>query len=257
MVGHLQIAISLAGLERRKDAPWGATARETIEWAARIGARRVVLDATMPGVRPRELDRSARRDLASVLRRLGLDFAGIDLWIPPTHMVAPAHLDRAIEAVEAAIGMCSELAALGGGSGRVLNTALPESLAVGVGQRLAACAERAGVVVADHAVKRGMESMRHSPMLAAGIDPAAVLAAGLEPVAIVANQKEPVASARWTDLGSAGRVVAGSRGGRLDIAAYLASLQVNGYRGPMIGDVRNMTDQAQAAQLIIASQTRE
>ena len=254
MFGEVHIAMSLAGLERRKEAPWGEGAREAIEWAVRTGARQLVLDATMPGVRPRELDRSGRRDLASMLRRLSVGFAGIDAWIPSGHFVDAAHLERALDAVDGAIGLCAELSDLCGASGRVVSIALPEAMSVAIGQRIAGSAERAGVVVADHTVKRGAESTRHGPIIAAGIDPAAVLAAGLEPLAAISTLKEPAAAARLTDLTASGRVVAGTRGGRVDVAAYVATLHVNGYRGPLIGDLRNMTEQGRAAEALIALQ---
>jgi sugar phosphate isomerase/epimerase len=255
LIGEVHIALSLAGLERRKDAPWGQGAREAVEWAARLGAGQLVLDATMPGVRPRELDRSGRRDLASLLRRLGVGFAGVDAWIPSGHLIDPVHLDRAMDALDGAVGLCAELSDLCGATGRVVSIALPEGMSVVVGHRIATTAERAGVVVADHAVKRGVESARHGPIIGAGIDPAAVLAAGLDPLAVIASLKEPVAAARLTDMTAAGRVVAGTRGGRVDVGAYAASVHVNGYRGPLIGDLRNMTDQVRAAEALIVMQS--
>src|SRR5690606_31973157 len=95
---HLQlsvpvpIAISLAGLDQGGAppiVPWGAGARAAINWAAAAGWRAITLDATAPDTRSRALDNSARRDLASALRRAELAFAGLDLWIPAEHFTRP------------------------------------------------------------------------------------------------------------------------------------------------------------------------
>ncbi|MEM7756072.1 MAG: hypothetical protein AAF297_10600, partial [Planctomycetota bacterium] len=60
-----------------------------------MGARAIQLDATRAGLRPRDLERSARRDLAATMRREELAFSGVDLWIPPHHFVDPDRADRA------------------------------------------------------------------------------------------------------------------------------------------------------------------
>src|SRR5690606_13026801 len=87
-------ALSIAGV-RDDPALKGAGPRAPIEAAAKAGFRAVALDASAAGLRPRDLDRSARRDLAALLRRLELAFAGLDLWIPPEHFASPEHADRA------------------------------------------------------------------------------------------------------------------------------------------------------------------
>jgi len=83
-----------------------------IECASSLGIRAVSLDAAARGLRPRELSRSQRRGIAAALRRSGLDLAGLDLFIPPEHLVDPAHTSRAIGALESALTMSAEIAAL-------------------------------------------------------------------------------------------------------------------------------------------------
>ena len=75
------LSLSLAGLTPREGV--AMEPRAAIEWAAGLGYRAVQLDGAAAGVRARDLDRSGRRDLAALLRRLQLGFSGLDLWIPP------------------------------------------------------------------------------------------------------------------------------------------------------------------------------
>ncbi|MDX2116588.1 MAG: hypothetical protein SFY96_00210 [Planctomycetota bacterium] len=251
MLTGFPIALSLAGLERAPAAPWAAGPRAAIEWAASLGARHIVLDATAAGLRARELDRSARRDLAAMLRRLGLSFAGLDAWVPTTHFADPVHAERALDAVDGAIGLCAELSDLSGATGRVVSVAFPENLTNAAAQRIAAVAERSGVRVADHAIPRGAASERHAPIIGAGVDPAAILSAGQDPAAFVAALRAAPACARLSDLSAAGRVVPGTRGGRLMLDAYLASLSVVGLPGPLVADLRHIRDQASAAPALL------
>lgn len=139
--------IGLAG----RDPEW-SDARGLIAFAGRAGFRGVRPDATVPGLRPRELDRSARRDLAAHLRRAEVVFTGVDLFIPPEHFADPARVDRAADAVHAAVRFVDEVDRLcGGGGQRVVALAFPADVPGGVVAPLAEEAHRAGVVIADHA----------------------------------------------------------------------------------------------------------
>ena len=77
--------------------------RSVFDRLSELGYRYVQLSAAQPGLRPRELDKSARRDLLATLRRREMSPAGVDLWIPPDHFLASATVDRAAEAVVEAI----------------------------------------------------------------------------------------------------------------------------------------------------------
>ena len=115
------LSIAIAGLDAGPGHPWsrpggGVDPRRAIEWVAGFvashGVRSIQLDVTMPEVRPRDLDRSGRRDLAALLRRCGLSISGLDLFIPPEHFSDAASEERAVGAAGHASGMLAELAGL-------------------------------------------------------------------------------------------------------------------------------------------------
>src|SRR4051812_47398878 len=122
-----ELSVSLAGLESSAEAPWAAGPRAAIEWAAAAGFRSVTLDGAAPGVRARDLDRSGRRDLAALLRRRGIGFAGIALWIPPEPLLAPAKTERALGAALGAIELAADLSRLEAGTTPVLHLIPPAS----------------------------------------------------------------------------------------------------------------------------------
>src|SRR5690606_35381914 len=100
--------------------------RRSIDRLHELGFRFIQLSATHPGLRPRELDQSARRDLLATLRRRERSPAGVDLWIPPEHFADAAQVDRAVAAAIAAIELAADL-------GRVpLSLALPPVVAAQV-----------------------------------------------------------------------------------------------------------------------------
>jgi sugar phosphate isomerase/epimerase len=272
----IELSLGLAGLEAAADVAGadgaGDRLRAQLGLARRLGVRWVQLDGTAPGMRARELGRSARRDLAGVLRRGGVGPSGVDLWVPPEHFVSPAHADRAITAALEAIGLAGELARQSAAPrGAVVSLMLPladepgAEPAAEVGAVRAALAERAereGVTVADHAWVPGESAQargsRFMGRLAAGLDPAGVLMAGGEPLAAAASLGHLLASARLSDVTAAGRRAvgpggagrsrgAGAGGGRLDVAAYAVTLGVVGFVGPVVLDLRDVPDQAEAA----------
>ena len=83
----------------------GERPRVVLDRLAVCGFRAVQLSASQPGLRPRELDRSGRRDLAGRLRRLALVAAGVDLWIPRAQLLDPARVDRAVGTMLDAVGL--------------------------------------------------------------------------------------------------------------------------------------------------------
>ncbi|MBL9001207.1 MAG: hypothetical protein JNK25_08725 [Phycisphaerae bacterium] len=234
-------SLSLAGLPQHLHVPWGGSPRAAIEWAARLGYRSVQLDGTAAGVRARELDRSARRDLAAVLRRMQLECSGIDLWIPVSHFSDPSHVDRAVLATVQAVELAGELSLLGGCSPGIVSLTLPSEPAPGVRISLNAACERFGACIADHA----WPPREHAGPIGAGLDAAAALMAGADPVVAVSKLPEPPFSARLSDAGAVGRCPLGA--GRLDPLAYEASLVTKGYRRSVIVDLRGLADAEQGA----------
>jgi len=229
--------------------------RETVPWAQRAGFAAVQLNAAAPGIRPRDLDRSARRDLAAIIRREGLDLSGADLWIPPEHFTDPVLADRAISAVTGAVELIADLATLVRGTGSaaprpVLAVTLPPATADSTLTEFAAVADRAGVRIADHAVPPRPSNPAIEPAIAVGIDPAATLASGLDPAAQASTLAARIASARLSDVSrhvGGGRVVPGSRDGRLDLLAYSIALTTSGFKGHIIADARSLPQPRAAA----------
>ena len=192
---------------------------------------------------PVDLDRSARRDLAALLRRTQLRFTGLDLWIPSEHFVDSARVQRATEATMAAIDLAADLARLvESPRGGLVGIALPAAVPPALVQTLCAYAESRGVDLADHTVR----DTRPDARLGVGLDPAGLLLAGQDPVALAARWGTAVQCARLSDASAVGRVAVAGAGSRLDVRAYRATLDVLGYSRNVVVDVRGVRDQVQA-----------
>ncbi len=247
-------ALALAGLRSDKAfrASEASRPREPIDAAARLGFRAVVLDATAPGLRPRDLDRSSRRDLASVLRRQELAFAGLELWIPPEHYALAEHADRAAGACAGAIDLAADLARESSGQ-PIVSTSFPRALE---GERLALFggvlrgliehADRAGVTLADHALPLGEAqhgTVEPGSPLGVGIDPAAILLRDGDPVADAGKWGDRVRVARWSDADSVSRVAPSNpSAGRLDLLAYAATVASATGAGRLVVDLRGVPE---------------
>ena len=221
------------------------------------------LDATTPGIRARDLDRSGRRDLAATIRREGMMCSGLDLWIPPDHFTDPSQADRAIAAVLGAIDLAHDLATLANSS--VVTSRISEPGIVSLvlpakmpGDALAAISARAqttGVLIADLAWP-AREAVDEGSAIGVGIDPAVLLGRGDDPGAAVLRLGARVFVARLSDISPATggvRVVPGARGGSLDLSAYLVSLVTNGFPRPVVVDLRGLPAQAHAVSEIISA----
>src|SRR2546426_244768 len=90
----------------------GPRPRAALERLAAAGFRRVQLSASQETLRPRELDRSGRRDLLILLRRLELSAGGLDAWVPPARLRDPESVDRAVGALKEAIVLAADLGRL-------------------------------------------------------------------------------------------------------------------------------------------------
>lgn len=220
-------------------------ARRAIELASSMGYRAVTLDATHPELRARTLDRSARRDLAALLRRLELSFAGLDLWIPPSHFAEAAHADRAVGVVAETLAMARDLAVLSGtGEGAVVSVLVDPGADASVAIELGALAEASGASIADHARPARESSWERYGV---GIDPAGVMMAGEAVRDAVLGAGASLVCARLSDLSAAGRTEPGSAGARLDRDEYEATLSVVGYQRPVIVDLRQVPSAEDAA----------
>ena len=234
MLTPAHIALSLSGLPGLA----AATLRTTLDRAASLGVRSIALTANAPGLRPRELGRSARRDLAATLRRADLGCAGVDLFVPPKHLGDPAHAQRATDAYLEAIAFTADMSELTGAP-LVLTTALPRDEA----------AEQALATIYDDADTRSVRlgDLAYPPLedappaCAPGLDPAAAMRSAEDDAAtIAARLAKRLACARLSDADDAGRCPVGD--GHLDAFAYLLSLSAGGYTGPVTIDVRTLKD---------------
>jgi sugar phosphate isomerase/epimerase len=213
--------------------------RESIAMASALGYRAVQLDATHPDARPRDLDRSARRDLAALLRRHELELTGIDLWLPPEHLAEVVHVERAADAVVGAMGFIRELAGLVS-TQPVVSLTLPEAPDQHALAAIHAAAEREGVAIANHAWPASEEG-------ALGLDPALAIMAGASPAKLATTLGPRLSAARLSDAGVAGRVPVDAPTGRLDVSAYAAALSISAPSAPVVADCRQLADPRSAA----------
>lgn len=207
--------------------------RHALAEIAQAGFRFVQLSAALPGMKPRDLDRSARRDVLARLRRIELVPAGIDLWVPPEHYADPEQADRAAGAVIDAIELAADL-------GRIpLSVRLPEGLDESLVQTWRARAETCGLAIADH-------SPTPHALLGAGIDPAVLLAAGKDPALCVCAAKS-LTAARFSDFRDESRTTPGT--GRLDVLAYQVALVSRGFDSPLALDLRRVAEPRSALEV--------
>lgn len=238
------------------------TVRTAIDQLVRAGFKSVQLDATLPGIRPRDLDQRARRDLLSVLLRQSMTLAGLDLFIPRRDFVEPEKIDRAMTAAMAAISLAADL-------GRVpLSLSLPvKTMSEDLRSSLVEAADGHGIRLAIHAEEQfdallaWVETV-DLPALGAAVDPAAVLVQGQNPASAVNRLKKHLAVARLSDVsGSSGRngsaeseaeAAGGLRcavgEGDLDVIEYRVALDLAaGRTGPVVLDLRGMENPLHAA----------
>ena len=239
----------MVGVPRPGDAGalW-VDVRGFMDWARAAGYSGVQMDITMAGLRPRDLDASARRDIVSSLARRGLFLAGLDLFIPSSDLVDAARMDRAIGAIDAGLSLATDLRAANldvGGAG--VSVVLPEKLDAGTLAELASLGQRWGASLVDHAWKSAFAgSEAGAGVVVRGIDPAAIgasegagkvheaIAAALTGIsgARVASGSSRIGAARLSESGGVGRIEVGvDPGSRLDVLAYAAGLVGVGFGG--------------------------
>jgi sugar phosphate isomerase/epimerase len=214
------------------ETPVASSPREALAWAHERGFGWVQVDAAQRGVRPRELDGSARRDLAAAASRAEVRVSGLDLWIPPEHFEPGPAADRAVSAVIDAVGLLGDLVRLRAAApGSAVSLVLPAAIAGSDVAAMSAACERAGVTIADHAAEP-------AAAVGAGVDPALLLMAGKDPAGAAGGGR--VLAARLSDANAMGRCVVGA--GRLDVLAYAVALATAGWNRPVPVDVRGLPD---------------
>lgn len=222
--------------------------RRALQLIAECGFAAVQLDATLPGIRPRELDISARRDLAATAMRAGLMIAGIDFLIPAEHYSDPANSDRAADAANAACSLAADL-------GRcpvtlnlptteaepaLIHTLIQSADALGVPLVIASeGSEQAAAWIAQHS----------GAQLALAIDPAASLITRRDPVQQAQTHAAVLGVARLSDAKrgqSDSRTSVGH--GDLDLLAYRVAVDLAKPRyGPVVLDLRGLPGAIDAA----------
>ncbi|MFG0307509.1 MAG: hypothetical protein ACF8Q5_15005 [Phycisphaerales bacterium JB040] len=233
------LALSLSGLSREEGRAWSGPPRAVLAWAGEVahgaGVRSLVLDATRAGFRGRELDRGARRDLASGLRRMELGFAGLDLFVPGKDFTRPETVQRAVDAVLDAISLAADLAE--DLRGRVVGVDLPPGLGADVRGTIEDAATGAGVRIADYGRAEPGDA-RDAP-IGLGLDPVRAIERGESPGKLAARAGGALVAARLADRDGSGRCAVGD--GELDVTGYAASLATVGV-GAVAIDLRGLPE---------------
>jgi sugar phosphate isomerase/epimerase len=218
--------------------------RLALDRLAAEGYRAVQLSATHVELRPRELDASARRGLKATLRRMELQLAGMDAFLPLQHWSDEAHVDRAFTAICDMITLAGEMDRVAvsvllprnvdGSAGSNAGAAAPVGAVI---EAIVAHANREGVVLVDYALPA-----RNDIAVAFGLDAAAAIASNLDPAKLVHEHRPR--SVRLTDLMRSG--VRGPIGdkleGQLDVMELKVALSVSGYAHPIVVDTRQWRD---------------
>lgn len=217
--------------------------RKALALIAEQGFTAVQLDAILPGIRPRELDTTARRDLLATAKRCGLSITGIDFMISAEHYSDPQHVDRVVQSLAAACSLAGDL-------GRVpisLNLPIARADAALV-QAVVDSADAQGVTLAIHN-EADIDGLTHwltdhaPPHVGVGLDPAALLIREQDPSLTAQSQSASLRVARLSDASKGqadgGRQVAGA--GSLALMPYRVSIDLAPNRlGPVVLDLRGL-----------------
>jgi len=224
----------------------GMNLRTAVRSLAAAGFTSVQLDAALSGIRPRELNRRARKDLLAMVHREGVSLAGLDLPIPPDHFNDPVHVDRAVTAVTGAIELAADLGRL------PLSITLPTAqLDDDILSALAQCADAHDVALSVHdeadvpALQSWIEQV-DLPCVGAAIDPAIALAQKIDPAAWVLQLGRHLRVARLSDWSLPDRQIVGQ--GDLRVSEYRIAMDLAASRrGPVVLDLRGMANPLDAA----------
>jgi len=249
MISHgsnLSLAPTLGPIVRAT----GSSFKETLGQLSSQGFSSVQLDATLQGVRPRELDRRARKDLAGSISRAGLAMAGLDLFIPRQHFLDAEHVDRALSAACDAIELAGELGHL------PLSLSLPvTTMDADVCHAILSAGDGHGVKLIVHqeddadGLSDWMKNVA-GDAAAPGLDPAAALGSRVDPVELAQGWSNQIVVGRLSDtqvgLADGSRLAVGEGG--LQLMLYRLSMDMAANRhGPMLLDLRGLSDPWAAA----------
>ncbi len=268
------VSVAMRGTERVGAA--GGARAEPGDWLRAISrlAKANLLGGmqmlgTIPGLRARELDRAARRDVAAILRREGIVCGGIDLPIPPAHFAEAAHVDRALAAARDAMGLAAELVKLTeAGVMPVVALWLPRPVPMEVIRALASEADITGCAVADLTWPMAMptdavdeaessataSATQVSNLVGSGLDAAVILMASSDPSATALRHAQTLRQARLSDARGGKRVSVGR--GILDVLAYRVALELTAKDRPsgmVVVDLEGLDDPAVALGAAVAA----
>jgi len=154
------------------------------------------------------------------------------LMIPSGEFTNSETVDRAVAAVLSAVDLLGDLMRLNAaGVGSAVSLILPKDVDPLVVESMQAAADRAGVLIADHAIQPNRWT-------AIGLDPAMQLAAGFDPVALASQDR--LVTARLSDASEIGRVPVGLGG--LSVLEFGVALSTASYRHAVVVDVRGLPD---------------
>lgn len=213
--------------------------REALHTVATSGYQHVQLSATQSELRPRELDRSARRDLVTLMRRLELTCAGIDFLIPPEHYLDPARADRAVAAAFSAIDLAGDM-------GRVTVTVeLPAAVIQSESrsnpadllQAIIQHGQRVGVVIANL-----VYPALTVDGLGVAIDIATVASKRVSASAALTAAGRDLASVRCSGATEAGARIPFGPISRIDPLEVQVALSIAGYQDAIVLDARGWPD---------------
>ncbi len=238
--------------------PWitqgGHDVRSALRVIGRGNFEAVQLDVTLSGLRARELDQRARKDINALLVRQSLRLAGLDLFIPRKDFLASDCVDRAMSVAVSTLELAGDLGHI------PVSLPLPvESLSSDVKAALVAAAEGYGVTLAIHAEDQ-LEALEvwlkevNQPCLGAALDPASVIAAGDDPVATAQKLGEHLRVGRLSDEQAEGRLRCPVGQGELNLQEYRMTLDLATGRGtggagggPVVLDLRGLENPIAAA----------
>ncbi|GDY04785.1 hypothetical protein LBMAG50_09260 [Phycisphaerae bacterium] len=211
----IQLSVTMAAL---------GAAQNCFTLAVKLNVAGVQFDASQPGLRPRELDIGARRDVAATLRRQELVASGIDCFIPIERFEQLDAVERAMTALFESIAFAEFL-------GRVpVSVFMPTDAALVT--TICQEATRRGVLLADFTRPVGCSAC------GIGIDPSTIVMERKNPAQEISAAGTRLVAARVNDIDQVGQ--RGPIGtGRVDAMSYRVALEVCGFQHLPVIDCRS------------------
>ena len=219
---------------------------------ANLGFHSVQLDATIDGIRPRQLSTRARKDLLALMNRHAITPAGIDAFVPRDHLTDPAQQDRAVSAIHQAITLAADL-------GRIpVSLALhPTETPSDILCSILQTADATSVPLALHAEDllpdlTSLLTTQNLPFLGLALDPAAAIAYNHSPLDILNQHAKLIKIVRLSDAAhrqqGPTRLPISAPDSSLDLTTFRISADLLPHRlGPIVLDLRQLPNPLQAA----------